>query len=102
MLYWRTTEKTSWADRVTNDEVLKRVNEERDILHTIKRKKANWIGHILHRHHLLKTLFWRKDKKVRQKQKQKQKKKKKKTKKKKKKKEEEEKEDEEEEEEKKT
>jgi hypothetical protein len=25
------------------------VKEERNILHTMKRRKANWIGHILHR-----------------------------------------------------
>jgi hypothetical protein len=30
-----------------NKEVLQRVKEERNILHTIKRRKANWIGHIL-------------------------------------------------------
>jgi hypothetical protein len=32
----------SWVDRVRN-EVLHRVKEERNILHTIKRRKANWI-----------------------------------------------------------
>jgi hypothetical protein len=30
-----------------------RVNEERNILHTIRQRKANWIGHILHRNCLL-------------------------------------------------
>jgi hypothetical protein len=28
-----------------NEEVLHRVNEERNIPHAIKRRKANWIGH---------------------------------------------------------
>jgi hypothetical protein len=37
-----------------NEEVLHRVKEERSILHTIKRRKANWIGHILRRNCLLK------------------------------------------------
>ena len=37
----------SWTDRVRNEEVLHRVKEERNILHTIKRLKANWIDHIL-------------------------------------------------------
>jgi hypothetical protein len=34
---------------VINEEVLRvhRVKEERNILHKIKRRKANWIGHIL-------------------------------------------------------
>jgi hypothetical protein len=35
---------------VKNEKVLQSVTEERDVLYTIKRSKANWIGHILHRH----------------------------------------------------
>ena len=30
-----------------NEKVLHTVKEERNVLYTIKRKKANWIGHIL-------------------------------------------------------
>jgi len=30
-----------------NEEVLHRVKEDRNILHTAKRRKASWIGHIL-------------------------------------------------------
>ena len=29
------------------NKVLYKVKEDRNILHTIKRKKANWIGHII-------------------------------------------------------
>jgi hypothetical protein len=39
---------------VRNAEVLHRVEEERNILHRIKRRKANWIGHTLHLNSLLK------------------------------------------------
>jgi hypothetical protein len=39
---------------VRNEEVLHRVKEERNILHTVKRTKANWIRHILRRNCLLK------------------------------------------------
>jgi hypothetical protein len=39
----------SWTDRLSNEEALQRVKEERNILRTIKRRKANWIGHILPR-----------------------------------------------------
>jgi hypothetical protein len=39
---------------VRNVEVLQRVKEERNSLHTVKRRKANWIGHILRRNCLLK------------------------------------------------
>jgi hypothetical protein len=49
--------KISWTDRVRNEEVLHRVKEERNILHAIKRRKANWIGHILHRNCLLKGII---------------------------------------------
>jgi hypothetical protein len=47
----------SWTDRVRNEEVLHRVKEERNILHTIKRRKANWIGHMLCRNYLLKHVI---------------------------------------------
>jgi hypothetical protein len=42
-------EKIGWTDRVTNEKVLQRAREKIDILHTIKRRKPNWIGHILRR-----------------------------------------------------
>jgi hypothetical protein len=42
---------------VRNEKVLYRIKEERNILHTIKRRKANWIGHILRRNCLLKHLI---------------------------------------------
>jgi hypothetical protein len=47
----------SWTDRVRNEEILHRVKEERNILHTIKIRKANWIGHILRRNCLLKHVI---------------------------------------------
>jgi hypothetical protein len=50
-------EKISWTDRVRNEEVLHRVKEERNILHTTKRRKAKWIGHILRRNCLLKHVI---------------------------------------------
>jgi hypothetical protein len=57
MWCWRRMEKISWTDRVRNEEVLHRVKEERNILHTIKRIKVNWIGHILRRNCLLKHVI---------------------------------------------
>jgi hypothetical protein len=38
-------EKISWTDHVRNEEVLPRVKEQRNILHKISKRKANWIGH---------------------------------------------------------
>ena len=37
--------------------VLLRVNEQRNILHEIRKRKANWIGHILRRNCLLKHVI---------------------------------------------
>jgi hypothetical protein len=42
---------------VKNEEILKRVKENRNVLHIIKRKKANWIGHILRGNWLLKHVI---------------------------------------------
>jgi hypothetical protein len=47
-------EKVTSTDRVRNEEVLHTVKEERDMVHTMKRRKANWIGHILRRNCFLK------------------------------------------------
>jgi hypothetical protein len=38
---------------VRNEEVLLRVKEQRNILHEIRKRKANWIAHILRRNCLL-------------------------------------------------
>jgi len=43
-----------WTDNVRNEEALLRVNEQRNILNEIRKRKANWIGHILRRNCLLK------------------------------------------------
>jgi hypothetical protein len=40
-------------DDVRNEDVLLRVKEQRNILREIRKRKANWIGHILHRNCLL-------------------------------------------------
>jgi len=46
MWYWRRMEKISWTDHVRNEEVLLRVKEQRNIIHEISTRKANWIGRI--------------------------------------------------------
>jgi len=50
-------EKVSWTNHVRNEEVLLRVKEERNILHEIRKRKANWIGHILRRNCLLQRVI---------------------------------------------
>jgi hypothetical protein len=53
MWCWRRKEKIGWTDHVRN-KVLQIVKEERNILYSIKRRKPNWIGHILRRNCLIK------------------------------------------------
>ena len=57
MWWWRRMEKISWTDRVKNEEVLHRVKEERNVIYTIKRRKADWIGDILCRKCLLQYII---------------------------------------------
>jgi hypothetical protein len=56
MQCWRGMEKIIWTDRVRNEEVLQRF-KERNILHAINRRKANWISHMLCRNCLLKHVI---------------------------------------------
>ena len=51
----------SWADSVRN-EVTQRVKVDRNILQTIKRRKAKWIGQILRRNCLLNHVIAKKNK----------------------------------------
>jgi hypothetical protein len=60
MWCWRRMEKISWTDHVRNEEVLLRVSKQRNILHEIRKRKANWIGHILRRNCLLKEVIEKK------------------------------------------
>jgi hypothetical protein len=57
MLCWRRMEKISWTDRLRNEGVLLRVKEQRKILHEIRKRKANWIGHVLRRNCLLQRVI---------------------------------------------
>ena len=50
-------ETINWTDHARNEIVFLRVNEQRNILHEIRKRKANWIGHILRRKCLLKQVM---------------------------------------------
>ena len=50
-------ENISCTDSVRNEEMLLQVNEQRNILHAIRKRKANCIGHILRRNCLLKQVI---------------------------------------------
>ena len=47
MWIWRRMEKISWREHVRNEEVLRRVGEERSLRNTIWKRKARWIGHVM-------------------------------------------------------
>jgi hypothetical protein len=57
MWCWRRMENISWTDHVRNEEVLLRAKEQRNILHEIIKRNANWIGHILRRICLLQQVI---------------------------------------------
>jgi len=57
MWCWRRMEKISWTDHVSNEDVLLRVKEQRNILHEIRKWNANWIGHILRRNCFLQQVI---------------------------------------------
>jgi hypothetical protein len=57
MWCWRRMEKISWTDCVRNEVLYYTVKEEWNILHTIKRRKINWICHVLLRNCLLKHVI---------------------------------------------
>jgi hypothetical protein len=56
MWYWGRLE-ISWTDHVRNEEALLTVKENRNILHEISKRKANWICHILRRNCLLQQVI---------------------------------------------
>jgi hypothetical protein len=45
------------SDHVRNEEVLVRIKEQRNILHEISKRKANWIVHILRKNCLLQQVI---------------------------------------------
>jgi len=57
MWIWRRMEKIIWRDKITNDDVLKRVNEERSLLKEIWQRKHRWIGHVLRHDSFLRGIF---------------------------------------------
>ena len=47
MWIWRRLLKISWRDKISNEEVLRRVGEGRQLIKTITTRKKNWIGHVM-------------------------------------------------------
>jgi hypothetical protein len=53
MCCWRSMEDIVWTDLGKNEAIVLRVKKERNILHTLTKRKGNWIGQIGHRKSLL-------------------------------------------------
>ncbi|KAJ4431204.1 hypothetical protein ANN_19801 [Periplaneta americana] len=54
ILIWRRMELVKWTDRIRNEAVLERMDEERMVLKLIRKRKRNWLSHWLRRNCLLK------------------------------------------------
>ena len=47
MWLWRKMLGILWSDKISNEEVLRRVGEERILMEIIQRRQRTWIGHTL-------------------------------------------------------
>jgi len=50
-------EKISWMDKVTNEDVLKKVNESKNMLNVVRQRKHKWIGNVLRHDEFLQEIF---------------------------------------------
>jgi hypothetical protein len=57
MWVWRRLLKVGWEDRVSNANILIRVQEERSIMITVQKRKRNWIGHVMRHDGLLRDVI---------------------------------------------
>jgi len=44
MWIWRRMERISWTDSRTNEEILKKVEDNRSLMNIIRKRQKNWIG----------------------------------------------------------
>ena len=64
MWLWRRMLKISWTEKVSNQQVLARIQEERSLLNSIQQRKHMWLGHVYIyiyyvRHDVCCTNYWR-------------------------------------------
>ena len=55
MWCWRKILKVRWIDRKTNNWLLKEAGEKRSLIHSIRKRKHEWLGHVLRHDGLLKV-----------------------------------------------
>ena len=54
---WRRMEKISYTQKVSNEEVLRRVGEERQVMSIVRSRKRKRIGHVVRGEGLLKEVI---------------------------------------------
>ena len=57
MWMWKRMEKVSWMDKITNEEILNKVGEKRQLISVIRNRQKNWIGHVLRGEGLLREVM---------------------------------------------
>ncbi|KAG1714986.1 TBC1 domain family member 13 [Nymphon striatum] len=57
MWVWRNILKIKWSDKISNENVLKLVDEERAMMGTIHKRQRKWIGHILRSENMLRDVM---------------------------------------------
>ena len=50
--FYRRILRLSWTDRVSNEEVLRRVDQQRSLLKIIRRRQMEFLGHVIRREKL--------------------------------------------------
>ena len=57
MWFWRRLLKIKGTDKISNEEVLQRVDEQRTLIDTIFRRKRKWVGHVVRGDALMKLMM---------------------------------------------
>lgn len=57
MWCYRRMLKISWVEKVTNEQVLRRLSEEMSLLKTLQKRRNTWIGHVMRHEGLLEIIL---------------------------------------------
>jgi hypothetical protein len=54
---WRRVLKIKWTEKVRNEEVHRRIREERTLWSTIHRRRTRWFGHVVRHSHYVGSIM---------------------------------------------
>ena len=57
MWFWRRLLETKSTDKISNGEVLRRVDEQQTLIDTFYRRKRKWVGHVVRGDGLMKLIM---------------------------------------------